>query len=374
MRVMILEDDPWIADMLKQIVLSICPDAPVDLFSEVRDADEACKRISYQLVLADWALSDSTGVRLLHSVLHNNRPAPLVVVTGRADRENVLAARSLGIGTFISKPFHVQRVVARLKKLLPEIVKPSNEPLTEQDFIAYLGSLSAADLDLPLLSNVKDTLQLILKGEELDLRELVDSWQYDPALSAHLVAASNSSAYIGIGHPYMSLPEALQRLGGPTSLNMALCLALRQANEPSSSLVQVLAQAHLNDAEALSDQVTRLAQGCGVDPAPLQCAALLHRIGELCVIYQAQAWEHKGHSLSESSLRQAIGEFSNTFAINLKAHWGLPMALRDLIGAVYILPLAQFRREKVLMRLAAAEINGEEQASLERLRRLAGLA
>lgn len=373
MQVMILEDDPWIADMLKQIVLSICPDAPIDLFSEVLDADEACKRTSYQLVLADWNLSDSTGVRLLQTLL-NNRPAPLVVVTGRADRENVLAARSLGISTFISKPFQVPRVVARLKKLLPDSTERSRAPLTEQDFIAFLGSLSAAELDIPLLSNVKDTLQLILKGEELDLRELVESWQYDPALSAHLVAASNSSAYIGAGHPYMSLPEALQRLGGPTSLNMALCLALRQANEQSSPLVQTLAKAHLNDAEALSDRVTRLARESGVDPAPLQCAALLHRIGELCVVYQAQAWEHKGHSLSESALTQAMREFSNPFAISLKAHWGLPMALRDLIGAVYVLPPAQFRREKVLMRLAAAEINGEEPRSLERLRRLAGLA
>ncbi|MEB0150486.1 HDOD domain-containing protein [Pseudomonas sp. CCC2.2] len=374
MQVMILEDDPWIADMLKQIVLNLCPDAAIDIFHEVLAANEACKRTSYQLVLADWNLSDSTGVRLLHTLLKNNRPAPLVVVTGRADRENVLSARSLGISTFISKPFQVPSVVARLKKLLPDSAERSLEPLTEQDFIAFLGRLSAAELDIPLLSNVKDTLQLILKGEELDLRELVESWQYDPALSAHLVAASNSSAYIGVGHPYMSLPEALQRLGGPTSLNLALCLALRQANEQSSPLVQTLAQAHLNDAEALSNRVTRLARECGVDPAPLQCAALLHRIGELCVIYQAQAWEHKGHSLSESALTQAMREFSNPFAISLKAHWGLPMALRDLIGAVYVLPPAQFRREKVLMRLAAAEINGEEPRSLERLRRLAGLA
>ena len=61
------------------------------------------------------------------------------------------------------------------------------------------------------------------------------------------------------------------------------------------------------------------------------------------------------------------------FAIALKSQWGLPIALRELIGAIYALPQVQFRREQVLMRLAAALCNGEPPATVERLRRLAGL-
>ncbi|MDH1731650.1 hypothetical protein N5F00_19325 [Pseudomonas chengduensis] len=46
MRVLILEDDPWIADLLKQIVLSLRPGARVDCRTPVADA------------LAAWPASD----------------------------------------------------------------------------------------------------------------------------------------------------------------------------------------------------------------------------------------------------------------------------------------------------------------------------
>jgi hypothetical protein len=98
-------------------------------------------------------------------------------------------------------------------------------------------------------------------------------------------------------------------------------------------------------------------------------------MGELCVLYLAQAWENDGHSLSEEQVVHALGHFSSSFAIDLKARWQLPMALRDLIGACYALPNNSVKREMVVMRLAACEQDpvpdSKDQA---RLRRLAGLA
>ena len=134
----------------------------------------------------------------------------------------------------------------------------------------------------------------------------------------------------------------------------------------------MLLREHLEAAERLAEQVVILARQAGLDPAPLQVAALLHRMGELCVLLQSQKWASQGNSLDDRLLGQAIGDFAQPFALNLKSHWGLPMALRELIGAVYALPQVQVRREQVLMRLAAALCNGESAATVERLRRLAG--
>ncbi|MNY51484.1 hypothetical protein D3C86_1870760 [compost metagenome] len=97
-------------------------------------------------------------------------------------------------------------------------------------------------------------------------------------------------------------------------------------------------------------------------------------MGELCVLHLAQIWENIGNIIDNDQLMQAIAKFSGPFAINLKAHWGLPIPLRELIGAVYVLPPAQVRREQVVMRLAASELQGEELSTIERLKRLAGLA
>ncbi|EUB75554.1 hypothetical protein PMI27_001730 [Pseudomonas sp. GM41(2012)] len=46
----------------------------------------------------------------------------------------------------------------------------------------------------------------------------------------------------------------------------------------------------------------------------------------------------------------ALRDFAAPFAIKLKASWGLPQALRELIGAIYALPPMQVRGEQVVKR------------------------
>lgn len=373
MRVMIVDDDPWIADLLKQVVLSVRPTAQVDCFGDVHSAFVAWQQSSYQLVLADWNLPDDSGVSLLRKIREQDREIPLVMITGRADRQSVMAVRPLGISAFITKPFEVPRVVQCIELLLPPDGSPRIVSDIREDFATYLSGLTASDLDLPLLEQVKAKLQLGYRGEQLDFRELAGDWQHDPALSAHLLAAANSAAYAGQGPQCTSLNDALKRLGTRTSINLAMGFALKQSNTQSNLMLSVLVQSHLDESLRLAERVVALAQQAGLDPAPLHTAALLHRIGELCVIYQAQEWESRGHSVSENVLLQATCDFAAPLAIKLKAHWALPMVLRELIGAVYALPPTQVRREQVLLRLAAALNHAEPAATVERLRRLAGL-
>lgn len=374
MRVMILDDDPWISDLLKQLVLSIRPVAQIDCFIDVASALDAWQPNTYQLVMADWNLPDAPGVNLLQKIRQKDQNTPLIMITGRADRDSVLAVKSLRISAFFTKPFQVSRVVQFLDALLPLDEPPQTVTLNTEDLISYLSGLSADELDLPLLASVKDKLQLGYGGASMDLRELANDWQHDPALCAHLIAAANGAAYLGLGQRCTNLNGALTRLGGLTSVNLAISQALRQTNTQLDGMLMTLVQAHLDDAEQLAEKVVLLAQQCGLDPAPLQCAALLHRMGELCVLYQTRKWENQGNSVDEETLSHAVRDFAAPFAVRLKARWGLPMVLRELIGAIYALPPMQVRREQVVMRLAAAMNNGESEADVERLQRLAGLA
>ncbi len=373
MRVMILEDDLLIADLLKQVVLSLQATSQIDCFSSAQDALNAWPLASYQLVIADWNLPDGTGFSLFERIRKDDQQIPLVMITGRADRASVLAIRRFNINDFISKPFQMPRLLECLRKLLSGI-QPTSEPTAkEQAFLAYLADLGVEDLDLPLLSNVKEKLEMSLRGEHVDLRLMLASWRHDPALVAHLLAVANSRAYLVIGKPCLSLIDALQRIGGPLSLNLAIALALRQASIVINPYVKLLITDYLDQSERLSERVVALAEQCKLATAPLQTAALLHCLGELCVLFLAEAWASQGHELPENQVLQAVADYSQPFAVALKAHWNLPMSLRDLIGAVYALPSAQVRREQVVMRLAAAELAEEKPEDLERLRRLSGL-
>ncbi|WHS63115.1 HDOD domain-containing protein [Pseudomonas sp. G2-4] len=298
---------------------------------------------------------------------------PLIMITGRADRDSVLAVKSLRISAFFTKPFQVSCVVQCLGVLLPLDEPPRAITLNTEDLISYFSGLSAGELDLPLLASVKDKLHLGYGGASMDLRALANDWQYAPALCAHLIAAANGAAYLGLGQPSTNLNGALTRLGVLTSVNLAISQALRQTNTQPDGMLMTFIQAHLNDAERLAERVMLLAQQCGLDPAPLESAALLHRMGELCVLYQTQKGENQGNSVTEETLTHAVRDVSAPFVIRLKACWGLPMLLRELIGAINALPHMHVRREQVVMRLAGAMDNGEPEAVIDRLQRLAGL-
>ena len=377
MRVMILEDDPWIADLLKQIVLSLRPGAKVACLERLSDALLDWQQHGADLVIADWNLPDGQGTRLLEQIRQHDRQLPLLMVTARTDRASVLEVRPLGISAFIGKPFQVPKVLECLEKLLPadNPQDPAEQIEPAGDFLAHLAGLPASALDLPLNRSIRDLLLQSCKGEQPGLRELAEDWQHDPALSARLLAVANSSAYNGGGRPCLSLLEALQRLGGATSLNLAMALALRQSSALQNAQLRMLADEHLGAAERLAEKSVALARQCHLDPAPLYCAALLHRMGELCVLYLAQAWENSGGSLSEAQVRQALEQFSAPFAIAIKARWQLPMALRELIGACYGLPSNNVKQANILMRLASSELDAHPDSHEQaRLRRLAGLA
>lgn len=374
MRVMVVDDDPWLADLLRRLVLNKRPGASVDCFGDVQTAYAGWQSNKYHLVLSDWNLPDDTGLSLLQLIRAQDGEIPLVVITGRADRDSVLAARPLAISAYITKPFEVPKVLECLDKLLPVDDMLVVQEQNHDDLNTFLASRSAADLDLPMLLRVKDRLMQSTRGTPVDFRELTEDWLHDPALCAYLISAANSPAYVSGEQRCTSLADALKRLGGRTSLNLAIALALRQACEQEHPFLSILVRGHLETSERLADKVVQLARHCGVEHGALQMAALLHRIGELCVLQQAQLWAEQGNFLDDDAVLRAIDQYAQPFAIALKAYWGVPRALRELIGSAYALPHVQVHREQVLMRLAAALCGNEPPAVIERLKRLAGMS
>lgn len=148
MRIMILEDDPWIADLLKQIALSIRPGISVDVINTVGGALNSLQHTNYVAVLADWNLPDATGLNFLDSLRAHDQETPVLIVTSRSDRESVLSAKHLGISAFITKPFDISRVIEVLEPLLPtEKAQDYIQPPAD-DFSSYLAQLTASELGL----------------------------------------------------------------------------------------------------------------------------------------------------------------------------------------------------------------------------------
>ncbi|HEX5843397.1 MAG TPA: HDOD domain-containing protein [Pseudomonas sp.] len=375
MRVMILEDDVWIADLLKQIVLSLRPGVQVACHSQVASALHDWQESAADLLICDWNLPDGPGTRLLEQVRRDDRQVPLVLITGRADRDSVMEVRPLKINAFISKPFQVPKVLECLERLLPAAsAEPASQATSAVSFLDFLHSRADTDLELPLQDGMREQLSA-LSQQQPSVQQLKQLWHNEPALTARLLAAANSSQYNKTATPCLSLGDALQALGATTSLNIGIGLGLHAGSQLRDAELRLQAQAQQQQIGQLHQRVAELAAACRIDPAPLHSAALLHRMGELCVLQQAQVWRDSGHELALEQLSQAMDKASSVLANRLKAHWRLPNPLRELIGACYALPTLNLRREAIIMHLAACELAATADADkLARLRRLAGLA
>jgi DNA-binding response OmpR family regulator len=360
MNIMIIEDDALNADLIKQIILKIRPKAQIRWFQSVSAARAAWQAAPWDLIISDWNLPGESGVSLIEQIRLQGSTVPIVMVTGRADRESVMQVRRLQLNAFINKPFKVAKVIEQLEQLLPlEGYEPLQPVDPELDFCAHLQRLSPRELSLPLLDASLELLERHLRGEPLAPRELIAQFQLDAALCARLLAAANSPLYNPRDTPCISLFDALQLLGVNTSLNLALALCLNRACQLRSSMLRPYAQEYLAESERLCERVCQLALQLQLQSGPYQTAALLHRIGELCVLQQAQGWEDLGHSLSDNKVRVAMDTFGRHLAHALEVSWHLPMALCEMIGAVYGLPPANLKRDLILMRLAAVELSTE---------------
>lgn len=72
------------------------------------------------LVVLDWVVPGLSGIEILRQIRLNDhtRGLPVLMLTGRTDREDRLRALSLGVDAYVAKPFSMGDVIARMQGLL----------------------------------------------------------------------------------------------------------------------------------------------------------------------------------------------------------------------------------------------------------------
>ena len=116
MRILLVEDDALLADAIAR---SLSQSAhAVDVARSGEEADAALATVDYDLVVLDVELPGLDGLELLKRLRARRSVVPVLIVTVRDALEERIAGLDLGADDYLTKPFHLSELEARVRALI----------------------------------------------------------------------------------------------------------------------------------------------------------------------------------------------------------------------------------------------------------------
>ncbi|WP_060486138.1 response regulator [Pseudomonas sp. NBRC 111123] len=352
--VLIAEGDPWVREMLSEMLLSVRCDARLQVCA---DGSQALTALANKpdLIIAARELAGLDGLDLLRKVRAKGPGLPFILMSERSDSASVREALPLHPTAYLSKPLNLDKLRKSLEELLlavgEQIACPVPPLQPGASLPAYLEQRRATADGGPLFADVQVAIKRALNPQGLNLKVLEEEVRDDPQITAVLIAAANSAG-LHRDAPVQTLMQALNKLGSTQSMNLILGLTLKRSARLSDPLLTQHATHYWNLSLHTAEYARSLARMLELDQERCYCAGLLHCLGDLAVLRSLQEWRLAGGELDEDRVQLSLNEFGAAFGSALRTRWRLPLSLRELIAAIYQLGGGVYSREILALNLA----------------------
>ena len=176
-KILIVDDDPNISEILAYNLTNdgyetIC----------VHSAEEAFEKLTseFSLILLDVMMGGMSGYKMAETLRGNGNQVPIVFLTAKGTENDMLTGFSVGGDDYISKPFSLKEVSARVKAVLKRQtveVKPINK-FSYKDFsIDFDTKEVIAGKEVVLLTKTEfELLEFLVRHQEriFSREEIID--------------------------------------------------------------------------------------------------------------------------------------------------------------------------------------------------------
>jgi DNA-binding response OmpR family regulator len=114
-RIVVVEDEPAIADAVAARLRS--EGMVVDVAGDGPGGVELCERVQPDLVVLDLMLPGFDGLEVCRRI-QRERHVPVLMLTARDDETDVVVGLAVGADDYLTKPFSMRELVARVGALL----------------------------------------------------------------------------------------------------------------------------------------------------------------------------------------------------------------------------------------------------------------
>jgi DNA-binding response OmpR family regulator len=192
-KILVVEDEP---DMLRGLKDNFeFEHYEVDA---ARDGEAALKKISestYDLIILDIMLPKLSGLDVCKRVREQGVTTPIIMLTAKSEEIDKVLGLELGADDYVTKPFGVRELLARVKAILRRAEGITATPLDRM----IIGSL---DLDFSAYTATRDGEPLSLTPKEFEIMRhlwhhrnktvtrddlLTQVWGYDASISTRTV-------------------------------------------------------------------------------------------------------------------------------------------------------------------------------------------
>ena len=336
MKVLVVDNDPGVRKLIEELPVEFTElQALRSGDAAVRGAKNALKRQDpFDLITIDIDLPDMDGRQVILEIrkmerewsVPKTRRTFIIVLTAKADEKSVKTSLAAGSNAFIVKPFKKDIIVRTLAKSRLK-AKLSSEALDDRQVIdpvdIILQRLKAGKIKMASLPDVSLKLNEMAK-KGLDFKLIGDLIRKDPAITAKIMAVSNS-AYYGAASKTKTVDEAISRIGIYATKQYVDAICNRQLFVTNDhrflKFAEDLWQHSLYCAVASQTIVGLLGLELKVDAFSI---GLLHDIGKMFLLQMTAELEGKKEfhgKIDVEALFTSVEKYHNTIGAKALKQW-----------------------------------------------------
>ena len=162
MKILIIEDEYSLADAISEALKK--ENFMTNIITDGEEGENEALTGVYDLILLDIMLPNKDGFKILESLQKEKIETPVIILTAKSEIYDKLNGLENGADDYITKPFHIKELIARIKVVLRRKVDVKDFKILEY-----------GDLRLNL-NNGKISCngnEITINGKELELLEIL---------------------------------------------------------------------------------------------------------------------------------------------------------------------------------------------------------
>lgn len=183
MKILIIEDEYSLADAISEILKK--EKFTVTIKTDGQEGEDEALTNIYDLILLDVMLPHRDGFEILNTLKSEKIETPVIMLTAKSEMSDKLNGLENGADDYITKPFHMRELIARVKIILKRKTNIQDTNILEfNDLKLDLknGKMRSGDNEIQISGKELELLEVLLvnKNQTINREKLSDKiWGYD---------------------------------------------------------------------------------------------------------------------------------------------------------------------------------------------------